>query len=306
MLGGVNSVKKNYKKGMILAEVLFTIVLCGILIGISIFLFKSKDVTKTPYIFSVLKKLPEVNSLIADECFSKGNCDTEGVLPDDLFQYCMMLSDSFISSGEINCTPSGSPNSVITIGSETYGMNFKLSNGVAFYGLNPEQWDDSLSNNFIDVFIDIDGAKKGENALQEDIFPLRIFKNGEVVPSYTDDFKAYEDEEFFAYRIILNRAANPDNPISRRKEIVDAKTSLKNLSLADFDKISFKEKVSFKEGICASNPQSIEKYFADENCNEYQRLDICAPEGTNDDPSAFCELEPVKPRGSGIFKIFGI
>lgn len=304
--------KANFKNGMILGEVIFAFFLCGILLGISIYMFKSNDVSKTPYIYSVLKNFPTINKTIMEECYADGSCDSYTELPESTAEYCERLAGSVATAGNVNCTVAGNT----TIKFDDLGQNFQLANGVSFYNVNPRDgWnkvrlDATDVNDYIDVYIDVNGSKNGDNVFGEDVFPIRIFRNGAVVPSVNFDknFDARDDEEFFAYRILLNKALNEDNPNSRVIEVVDARTP-DEIS----DELPFREKVSLKEAICTTNPELFKRYFQGEVCDGYTILPACNFDSGDsqkyphlNDKSAYCTFEPVKPRGSGIFKIFGI
>ncbi len=305
----------KFKSGMILGEVIFAFFLCGILLAISIFMFKSNDVSKTPYIYSVLKNLPSVNDVIMQECYDEGSCQSFTELPDTTVEYCERLANNLVTVGNVNCNVGGDSSHA----AYTKGQNIRLTNGVAIYGITTKNNWETLNlsskqvNSYIDVYIDVNGEKNGQNLLGIDIFPVRIFKNGAVVPSFDDKngFDAREDEEFFAYRVVVNKAADVNNEDARDVEVLDARSSeeIEN-------EIPFKEKVSFKEAICISNPDLFPRYFENENCDGYTLLDACDFEGADasdianyphlSDKSAYCSVEPVKPVGSGIFKIFGI
>lgn len=304
--------KANFKNGMILGEVIFAFFLCGILLGISIYMFKSNDVSKTPYIYSVLKNLPNVNKVIMQECYEEGFCSNYTELPDNVNEYCERLANNLVTAGAVNCSTGGDA----SISAYGKGQNLRLANGSSFYGLSPRdgwdivRFDGRDINYYLDVYIDINGANNGDNVLGTDIFPIRIFKNGAVVPSvdFYNNFDAREDEEFFAYRILLNKALNEDNPNSRVIEVVDARTP-DEIS----DELPFREKVSLKEAICTTNPELFKRYFQGEVCDGYTILPACNFDSGDsqkyphlNDKSAYCTFEPVKPRGSGIFKIFGI
>lgn len=304
--------KANFKNGMILGEVIFAFFLCGILLGISIYMFKSNDVSKTPYIYSVLKNLPNVNKVIMQECYEEGFCSNYTELPDNVNEYCERLANNLVTTGAVNCSTGGDA----SISAYGKGQNLRLANGSSFYGLSPRdgwdivRFDGRDINYYLDVYIDINGANNGDNVLGTDIFPIRIFKNGAVVPSvdFYNNFDARDDEEFFAYRILLNKALNEDNPNSRVIEVVDARTP-DEIS----DELPFREKVSLKEAICTTNPELFKRYFQGEVCDGYTILPACNFDSGDsqkyphlNDKSAYCTFEPVKPRGSGIFKIFGI
>ncbi|MCD8024944.1 MAG: hypothetical protein LUE64_05370 [Candidatus Gastranaerophilales bacterium] len=295
---------------MVLAEVVMAILICAIIVGASVCVFKSNDVTKSPFIFSVLKNLPDANKLVMEDCYNAGGCSSPTSLPDSTLQYCTRIADMVGTSGEVVCTSSGSSSYKYS----SMGMNFKLTNGVAFYNMTAS-WSTLSSNvsiSYIDAYIDINGPKNGDNKLCSDIFPIRIFKNGAVVPSPKKTISGtscspYTDDEFFTYRVILNRASDSSNQNSRIKEIVDTTSGVTTGS-----NLPFRERVSFLEALCVSNPDDITNYYtsSEATCSAYSLLDDCDfSDSSNpyyDDKSAYCTVEPVKPRGTGIFKIFGI
>lgn len=307
--------KYKFKNGMILGEVIFAFFLCGILLAISIYMFKSNDVSKTPYIYSVLKNLPNINKVIMQECYEEGFCSNYTELPDNVNEYCERLANNLVTTGAVNCSTGGDA----SISAYGKGQNLRLANGSSFYGLSPRDgWDIVRFNGrdinyYLDVYIDINGANNGDNVLGTDIFPIRIFKNGAVVPSvdFYNNFDAREDDEFFAYRVVLNKAQDENNKNTRVIQVLDARNQ-QEIN----DELPFREKVSYKEAICVSNPSLYPRYFQGEDCNNYTILGACnfdkpsAEDILNyphlSDKSAYCSIEPVKPRGSGIFKIFGI
>ena len=308
------NLKAEFKNGMILGEVIFAFFLCGLLFAISIYMFKSNDVSKTPYIFSILKNLPNVNNAIMQECYDEGSCSNYTELPDDTAEYCERLANNLVTTGKVDCRENGDTTNVLY----GKGQNFRLANGSSFYGINPRDgWDAVRLNGndvnfYLDVYVDVNGENSGDNLLGKDVFPIRIFKNGAVVPSvdFDNDFDSREDDEFFAYRVVLNKAINVNEANSRVVQILDARNSQEIT-----DKLPFKEKVSYKEAICIANPDLFERNFQGENCSGYTILPACDFKSNNpdlnlyphlNDNSAFCTIEPVKPRGSGIFKIFGI
>ncbi len=303
----------NKKNGMILGEVIFALFLCGILLGISIHMFRSNDVSKTPFIYQVLKNLPVANKAVMQDCYNSGICTNQNELPDSVIKYCTLLTENVLVTGETNCTTDGSDTVKIAVGSSSYGLNFRFINGTAFYNMTPKgDWEtlDSGSE-YIDAFIDINGPNSGENTLGSDIFPIRIFKNGEVIPSIVKDkFDATDDEEFFSYRAVVDKASDDKNVNIRTRTALDARddNQINN-------NLPFREKISFIEAMCITNPNSISRYFdsTDTDCNGYTILDACDFDDGDSttyphlsDPTAFCTVEPVRPRATGIFKIFGI
>ncbi len=306
--------KTRTKKAMVMAEVLLALFLCGILMTIAICMFKSSDIAVTPHIYSVLKNLPRVNKIIMDECFEEGRCSAYNKLPSDLTEYCTKLSEVFVTSGEINCTNGGSTSTKLNAGGENSGLNFKLTNGVAFYKITQGNWKTletgGTDRNYIDIYIDVNGARNDENKLGKDVFRLRIFENGEVIPTDDNDVNSHLDDEFFAYRAILNRALDDTNVNSRVEEVLE---QIDNEDRNQKDDMEYRNKFSFQEAICLTNPSHIKHYFGKEaECEDIDLHTLCDFRQSNDnnpyrnDKSAYCRIEPVKPKGAGIFKIFGI
>lgn len=306
------------KSGMILGEVVFALFICGIIMGISIHMFKSNDVSKTPYIYSVLKNLPAVNKAVSEDCYRDGTCTNPNVLPDSITEYCTRLSENFVTSGAVDCNTgiavTGSltgtnGNSISFTGTGGIKQNFRLTNGTSFDNITSNaNWKTTDgSNEYIDVLIDINGGNAGKNQVGNDIFPIRIYKNGEVIPSNETATNSHTDEEFFSYRVVLNRAVDENNPNSRINDVADARTAAQIN-----DDLPFREKVSFQEAICISNPDLITGYFGTKaSCEGFNLAQYCdfSDASTNpykNDKTAYCTVEPVRPRGSGIFKIFGI
>ena len=289
-------------KAMVLAEVLFALIICGIILALSVLIFKSDDISVTPHIFATIRNISQANDMILETCREEGLCQNAGSLPDNTVTYCRLLADNFMTAGDIDCED-GINNITPGNGGQTTRMNFVMSNGVAIGGFDGDGWSDDNDGTLahIDIIMFIN-TPSHPMALGEDIFPLRIYQNGEVIPSFGGNNvahnydgnatnKYYEDSYFFAYNGILNRAADPNNLQANARE-----TAL----------IPNVYKVSFKEAICMINPDGITRYFANENCQGIERIDECIPDNNNADRSAFCTIEPVKPTGTGIFKIFGI
>ena len=285
---------KNKISAMVMAEVLIALFLCSILMTMSIMMFKSRDVTKTPYLYSLLKHLPEVNREIKKDCLAQGHCEGVGRLPLETSQYCQRLVDIFSVGSNYTCESSSSGD---------LKENFKVSNGLVFYDIN-SGWKDreDLPNvHYIDAFV---GVYRNDKKIGTDVFPIRIFNNGDVIPAFKDDYKAYDDDEYFAYRIILNRALDEHNIESRVKNVI-------NVNKNDEP---YREKISFKEAVCSSNPEYFSRFLEKDSCENITILESCDfkqkgyPKFVSgaEDKSAYCTIEPVKPRGSGIFKMFGI
>ena len=297
----------NKRNGMILGEVIFALFVCGILLGISIYMFKSNDVSKTPFIYAVMKNLPEVNKVIMEDCFGDGTCDNNTELPDDLAEYCQRLSDNIATAGAVNCSDEITANYNTFANYANWIQNFRFTNGVTFYNINQENgWQTVNDNQYIDVFMDINGANNGDNTLGTDVFPLRIFKNGDVVPYEEDGYDARDDEEFFSYRIVLNKASDDNTSDIRINEVIGANNGTG----------TFREKVSYTEAVCFTNPELFEEYFDETGiCSDTDILYACDFDNANSksgdyphltDTSAYCTVEFVKPKASGIFKLFGI
>lgn len=315
--------KFNFKNGMILGEVIFAFFLCGILLAISIYMFKSTDVTKTPYIYSILKNMPVAIRGAIDDCYDQGICETKTELPNDLFLACQVIADSLVTAGDVYCTQDGNPYSEFRLNDEfdtKKGMNFQLANGIAFYGIvQPYGWysvkvDQEDANYYVDAYVDINGPQNGKNIYGDDVFLFRIYRNGFVAPSYDLEHREYDattDEEFFAYRVLLNKASSENNKEQRIVQVLDTRTPQQIE-----DGLPFREKVSFKEAVCFANDNNFKRYFQGESCDDIDTLSACNFENPTaheiaeyphlEDKSAYCTFEPIKPRGSGIFKIFGI
>lgn len=279
---------KNKKQAMILGEVVFALFVCGILLGISINIFKSNDVTVTPKIYSILKNLPDINGVISEDCHDDGTCTAMNTLPDDRANYCERLADMLVTSGNVDCSTNNSED-----------VNFNLASGISFKGLvgnNGNRWTENNGRKYIDVQLGINGTD----------YPIRIFQYGEVIPGPA----FVNDDEFFSYRAVLNHASN--RRIGENNENADEtdKFSRKTDVLSFVDNNRPLEKVSFRRAVCGTNPELIGRYYvaADNvNCQGIDQLEECEAESFEDwDNSAFCTVQPVKPRGSGIFKIFGI
>lgn len=298
--------KKHF--GMVLAEVLFALFLCGIILALSICMFKSNDVSKTPHIYSVFKNIPAANKIIINECHNDGSCQNPSLLPDSVQEYCTRLADNFVTSKKVDCTNN---NNSITINGTSYRKNFTLTNGVSFFDITKDNWDNSTTppNNYIDAFIGVGTRPDTQKVLGIDLFPIRIFKNGEIVPGVSGTIRSYDDEEFFSYRAIVNHALDDNNRNSRVKGIIDSRTTTDKTN-----NIQPVDRFSFRDAICLTNPDLLERYYTGVTCDAaVSQSASCIFTGANasknpyiNDKSAFCTVEPVKPKGSGIFKIFGI
>lgn len=298
---------KNKKPAMVLGEVVFALMICGIIMGLSVHMFKTKDVTKTPYLISVIKNLPEANYVVMNDCYNEGTCKSKNSLPDKTQEYCARLADIFVTSGTPNCKAGYT------------GQNFRLTNGISFFNMSPTAganggWTVQANpldhpRAHIDAKIDIDGTNIGANADRDDVFSIRVFKNGEVVPGI--DY--YDDEELFAYRVILNRAYATGASSVASSRIIEA-VDIRTLDEIKKD-IPYSEKISFKHAIClAHGNDALQRYYGNSvSCGDYTQLAACDFSSSNDvnahyfnDKSAFCTIEPIKPSGTGIFKIFGM
>ena len=292
---------KNKKFAMVIAELILALIICGIIFVISIQVFRSTDVTKTPYIYSFMKNLPAANEVIMDDCYLEGRCQSKNQLPENPYEYCAKLAYYFNTSGAVLC--SNNRYSLDVIKNEKH-YNFKLPNGISVYGLSDnDKWqskDSSASNKYIDILIDING-EHGKNENREDIFPVRIFRNGDVVPGIykdqTDDF-LYENPNFFGYRVLLNQ--NQNN--STTTTVADIRTSDEIGNGAKFKN----DPISFKEALCKAYgadmaEDMLERYYGRSiNCDDNDTAQHCLDEGN------YCTVEAVKPKSSGLVRMLGL
>ena len=289
-------------KAMVVAEVLFALIVCGIILTLSVQLFKSRDISVTPHLYATIRNISQANDMIIRACENNGVCENAGSLPGDVHTYCQYLSDYFMTSGKVYCTDNDTTSETFSANNISANKNFTMSNGVSVAGLVDDDWsdDDDGTISHIDIYVKVENPRKNYVAFGENFFPLRIFINGDVIPSIgggnaavdregaaTNNF--YEDAYFFAYNGIINEAFDPNN--------------LQN-NVRKTSSIPGVQKVSFREALCMTNPDGISRYFANENCTGIIRAQDCTP--NNADRSAFCTIEPVKPTGTGLFKVFGL
>ena len=84
----------------------------------------------------------------------------------------MQFADNFALKGDANCS----------INASNTDVNITLPNGMTYQGLTNE-WKtpfDGSSTQFKNVVVDIDG-QKGKNKLWIDRFPMRIYREGDLV-----------------------------------------------------------------------------------------------------------------------------
>ncbi len=308
-------------KAMVLAEIMIALFICTILMGVSVYMFKATEVKISPYVYSVLDALPKANRMVINQCYQEGTCSVQNLLPDNMGEYCTRLSEQLGTVGDVYCSTSGDANSSITLNRVTYGRNLILTNGVSLYNLNPSSgWNASDYAPYIDIIMQIGTSTK----LGEGLFVLRVLKYGEVIPgrSITSDgitYSALDDELFFPYRIMLNKAYDNQSSYIRTRVVVDAKEVLNSYedeggnsaSYYDSSELPFRDKMSFREAICATDDKLFSLYYAgQEECGSIKMLEVCSARSGNgaasEDLSAYCYAAPYKPRGAGIFKVLGL
>jgi len=328
-------VMKKMKQAMVLSEVLLALIICGVILVISIHMFKSVDVTRTPYIYSTMQNLSEANSVIMLECANKGTC-TEGFLPEDLSTYCLLLSEKYNTVGEILCR--NSDQDVITQNDENtekfrrtngntdYDYNIKLPSGIGIYGiLENGNWktieyqnavsNKEAANKYIDIVLDTNAQGKPNHFL-DDVYPIRIFSNGDIVPGVLDStgggisHKGFDSSEVFGYRVIKKRTENNSTTIT----VADIRTSTEKTADAPFRT----EALSFREANCraygsAKATTILKKYYNDvdgvENlanwCSGFETGGVSQAADCTQE-NVICEVEQTRPKASGFIKFMGI
>ena len=345
------------KSGMVVAEVLVALIVCGIILTISIHMFKSNDLSRKPFVYSVIKNLPMVNTVIENDCYQEGTCSEKRQLPSSLEEYCIRLTNNLTTTGDIDCLPSSSTQEDYrTNGDIKYYYNFRMSNGVAFYGLtkinngstdqdNVWQQIGSYSNEYIDILVDLNGPYGGNSAGDEDtialtngktsrgtfgndVIPIRIFKNGDVIPglisgdSVTTAEQYYNNTDFFGYNVVLNEYDNDNtnNNGSLKTNSIDLRTQ-NEINANEPPKFT----VSFREAVCrAYNNQNnnsdgkademLTRYYGERNdywCDldssqygEYGQSSVCANAETHQ--NQHCTVEIAKPKSSAFARLFGL
>lgn len=300
---------------MVLAEFIVAIFICGVLMTLSVHMFRANDMTKVPYIYSFLNQIPEANTYAVKECNFSGGCKDKGALPDNRETYCALLTEALGTSGDVDCKDGIKETHKDLNGENELNLykNFTLINGVSVYNLSYQgaQWQGN-NPKYIDAFIGIkvrkskpstsdETARKGNGSIGENIFPVRIFKNGEIIPSYYEDLETFNDDELFAYKVVLNKTK--DN--GELREDITLSFSPDGSNSTDV-----KEKVSrttFKDAVCrAGGINELRHYFpdiTDISCDSTVVLNECA---NNQDKTAYCYVQYIKPQATGIFKFFNI
>ena len=325
------------KNAMILAEVLAALIICGILFLVSVYMFKGIDISRKPYVYSTIDQLMNANELIIDECFQEGACQKRGLLPARASDYCSRLADIFNTTGNVFCsTDDLSPDTLTGFAmadqDNVYHFNLRLLNGVSIYGLTKrsvsatqgqtgEQEDVNWTrvagwneNNmeYIDILIDVNG-KKGENTMREDVFPLRIFRNGNIVPGYYGsanniENRAFEDRDgAFEYGINRHEVAE-GNYQDDTKAALGYKTEANQpIETAELTQLSFQQAVCRAYDTNTANSM-LENYYGSGNftrCENNEQLEICQSDNNTAQDIRYCTVRQIKPATGGLFRIFG-
>lgn len=289
---------KNKKSGMTLAEVILALLICCVIITIAGVSFSSKDFKRTPYLMSILKNIPEANTIVMHDCYEEGTCNSQNQLPDSTIEYCTRLADVFLTTGNADC-----------ITTDADATNFKMTNGVSYFNFNIEGNQNWHKNNiehpknYIDIVADINGDR-GENINLIDRFAFRIFKNGEIVPNVMDDVKLYEREDLFAYKVFINKAeVTPEGQVNSKIRVVEPVDTRTDDEIEA--EVSYNQKISFKRAVCmAHGAELLQRYYGNgESCNGegYQLLPECNFNSKSNiavqagDNTAFCFVQPTKP-----------
>ena len=323
------------KNGMVVAEVLVAFIVCGIILTISIQMFKSNDLSKKPFIYSVMKNLPMVNTVIADDCYREGTCSEKRQLPLNRKEYCLRLANNLTVTGNINCELHGTdnPEDYRTLNGVKYYYNFRMTNGVAFYGLTntddgtSDTWQSiaknlssDYANQYIDIFVDLN-SKYGNNVFGDDVIPIRIFKNGDIIPGLItgDDVTTreqyYNNADIFGYNVVLNEF-DADNG-SLKTNSIDLRTE-DEINANDPPKFT----VSFREAVCRAynnvNDNNDGKadelltryygykddYWCELDGSDYAQAGVCQTAEGNQ--NQHCTIEIAKPKSSAFARLFGL
>lgn len=328
-------VMKKMKKAMVLSEVLLALIVCGVILVISIHMFKSTDVTRTPYIYSTMQNLNQANEIIMQECADKGTCQ-EGSLPEDLSTYCLSLSEKYNTVGEVLCrnrdqniiTQSAENTAQFrrTNGANDYDYNIKLPSGIGIYGiLENGNWktieyqnavsNKEAANKYIDIVLDTN-AQGRPNHFLDDVYPIRIFSNGDVVPGVLDSdnggisHRGFDSSEVFGYRVIKKRTENN----STTTTVADIRTQAEKTADAPYRA----ETLTFREANCRAYDNNkantiLKKYYNDVDgvknlanwCSGFETDGVSQAADCTQE-NVICEVEQTRPKASGFIKFMGL
>lgn len=321
-------VMKKFKKAMTLAEVLLAFGVCGVVFLVSINMFQSMDVKRLPYVYSTMNNLREVNSYIMTDCFNEGTCSIQNVLPNSLQEYCTRLNEKYNTSGDVICTIGTDSQNLIssdtskyqrTNGNDTYNYNLKLTSGVEIFGiLDNANWKEitygtnnhTSPNKYIDIIIDTNG-KNEPNKFLDDVYPIRIFSNGDVVPgvlkasSNGATLNGFDYADIYEYTVRKKVTQNDSTTIS----IADMRTAAEKSRNAAMEKNG----VNFREALCRAYGNTkattiLQRYYNDALVS----TDWCSAIATNAQAAdcaqdnTICEVKQTRPKTNGFVKFIGL
>lgn len=322
---------KNYKKAMVLAEVMLAFSVCAVIFVLLVLSFKPVDIQIKPYTYFITHDLVEANQILINKCKESGHCQEESVLPESPATYCQFLTENFSNVSFSDCTNERFSNAypgsfqrtdfvVLNTGNNSPRVelkkNIQFANGIAIYGLtsvddeHPLEWRQGAENfaPYINAFIDTKG-NNNDFTRGVEVFPIRIFRNGEIIPGF--DFA--RDRNAFSYNVVLNRESDTGGSINKNSRIKQAIDGGVDISFRDavcytdrnlLEKYYFAENGNFGEGVngfaCPENHPVIRNGAGENNGSP---IDIeCRPNGTN---STFCEIIPHKFLVTGLMRISG-
>lgn len=241
---------KKYKYGWTIIEMVISLVVLSILVGVTVHMLKTRKVKTVPYVYAGILNLAKGHSYIMleakDFSLPEPAPTAAGTIPDP---YCLALADGFntvtpvvcntVCGADLKCVP--------RLGDVAGGsiienqMNFQTSNQVSYAGLNNPWVFDTAQNRLIKhIIMDINGGAEPTNGtpicpafaqaeaqdkLANDIhigrecFKLDVYKNGEIVPAgrclnEQNDMVNCIDSNFpFKYDVWETRMPNDDELI---------------------------------------------------------------------------------------------
>lgn len=194
--------KNNVKQAWTIAEMVVSMLVLAVLIGLSVQVIKPNKIRKLPFGYASIKNLEDAGKYVLKEVgkmnMPDNNNDGSDFKPDGTNKEnrtCYLMADAF---------------SLVQVDGQTYDYNckvgttsthtkpnFQTSNLISYWGLEQPfktgadyvRGTATSSNECAtvevgmkDVIVDLDGPKNGENRLGIDIFPLKMFSTGEVFP----------------------------------------------------------------------------------------------------------------------------
>lgn len=325
-------VMKKFKNGMTIAEVLLAFAVCAVIFVLSIHMFTSTDVKRRPYVYSTMNNLREVNSYIMEDCYEEGTCNIQNELPQSLTEYCIRLNDKYNASGDVICDTSTESQNLISSntslyqrinGNDTYNYNLKLTSGVAIFGiLDNAEWQEikykigndehTSPNKYIDIIIDTNG-KNEPNVFLDDIYPIRIFANGDVVPgvlkasSNGTTLNGFDYSDIYDYTIRKKVTENNSITMFAADIRTEAEKTAK-VDIKDHD-------LNFREAMCRAYGNQIatkmlQRYYNDaleindDWCKAFSATNSQAADCARN--NTLCEVRQTRPKTTGFIKFIGL